>query len=63
MEKDKEKVAASLTVHGIPDTTPEGLSDICKWLRKLERDIRKTPEAYSKTFRARYYYRATALEE
>lgn len=54
--KKVQKVAASLTVYGIPDMTAKGRTDIAVWLQHLAADFRREPESFSKTFRARYMY-------
>jgi hypothetical protein len=53
---EKEKVAASVTIHEIPNMTLRGRKNICNWLRQIARDIAKEPQVFSKTFRARYLY-------
>ena len=52
----KDKVAASVTVHQVADMTDKGRKAVCDWLRKLARDLQREPDAFSKTFRARYLY-------
>lgn len=56
--KDKGfKVAASLTVYGVSDMTPGGRKRVVDWLVALASDLLVEPEAFSKTFRARYCYK------
>lgn len=56
--KDKGfKVAASLTIYDAPNMTSGGRMRIYGWLVALANDLAKEPEAFSKTFRARYYYK------
>lgn len=57
---DGLKVAASLTVHRVGDMTAGGRKRVCGWLRKIADDLQKEPDAFSKRFRARYYYQPTA---
>lgn len=52
----KVRVAASVVVHQIPNMTEKGRRIICQWLRKLAKDIQNEPDAFAKTFRARYFY-------
>jgi len=52
----KVKAAAILTIHRIPDMTRRGRRRVSDWLRNVARDIEREPEAYAKTFRARYLY-------
>lgn len=54
----EQKVAASVTIYRVPEMTTKGRKNICDWLRKLADDIQREPEAYAKTFRARYHYPA-----
>ena len=49
------KVAATLTIHRIPEMTQRGRKNVVNWLRRLAREILVEPESYAKTFRARYY--------
>lgn len=58
MNDKQTKVAASVTVYGVPDMTDKGRKDVCDWLRKLARDIQREPNALAKKFRARYLYPA-----
>lgn len=52
----EQKVAASVTIYRVPEMTMKGRKKICDRLRKLADDIQREPEAYAKTFRARYHY-------
>jgi hypothetical protein len=52
----KDKVAASVTVYQVADMTDKGHKAVCDWLRKLAKDLQREPDAFSKTFRARYLY-------
>jgi hypothetical protein len=38
--------------------TTRGRKAVCGWLRKLADDLQNEPEAFAKTFRARYLYPA-----
>ena len=56
----KTRVAASVTVYRVGDMTTRGRKAVCGWLRKLADDLQNEPEAFAKTFRARYLYPANA---
>ena len=56
--KKGDKVAASVTVYGVGDMTTRGRKAVCGWLRKLADELQNEPEAFAKTFRARYLYPA-----
>lgn len=56
--KKDDKVAASVTVYGVGDMTTRGRKAVCGWLRKLADELQNEPEAFAKTFRARYLYPA-----
>ena len=43
--------------------TDKGRKEVCDWLRRLARDLQREPEAFAKTFRARYLYPANASGE
>ena len=58
--KKGDKVAASVTVYGVGDMTTRGRKAVCGWLRKLADELQNEPEAFAKTFRARYLYPANA---
>ena len=59
-KRDKQAVAASVTVYLVGDMTAKGRKAVCGWLRKLADDLQNEPEAFAKTFRARYLYSANA---
>jgi hypothetical protein len=63
MKNQGDKVAASVTVYRVGDMTTRGRKAVCGWLRKLADDLQNEPEAFAKTFRARYLYPANALGE
>ncbi len=52
----EQKVAASVTVYRVAEMTTMGRKEVCGWLRKLSYDLLYQPEAFAKTFRARYMY-------
>lgn len=54
MKKEKSVVAASVMVYRVDDMTARGRKAVCGWLRKLADDLQDEPEAFAKTFRARY---------
>lgn len=58
MKNQGDKVAASVTVYRVGDMTTRGRKAVCGWLRKLADDLQNEPEAFAKTFRARYLYPA-----
>ena len=58
MKKQGDKVAASVTVYRVGDMTTRGRKAVCGWLRKLADELQNEPEAFAKTFRARYLYPA-----
>lgn len=60
MKNEKQAVAASVTVYRVGDMTAKGRKAVCGWLRKLADDLQNEPEAFAKTFRARYMYPANA---
>ena len=60
MKNQGDKVAASVTVYRVGDMTTRGRKAVCGWLRKLADDLQNEPEAFAKTFRARYLYPANA---
>ena len=60
MNKAQHKVAASVTVYRVDDMKTRGRKAVCGWLRKLADDLQNEPEAFAKTFRARYMYPANA---
>jgi len=60
MKKTQDKVAASVTVYRVGDMTTRGRKAVCGWLRKLADDLQNEPEAFAKTFRARYLYSPNA---
>ena len=60
MKNEKQAVAASVTVYRVGDMTTRGRKAVCGWLRKLADDLQNEPEAFAKTFRARYLYPANA---
>lgn len=57
-KRDKQAVAASVTVYRVGDMTTKGRKAVCGWLRKLADDLQNEPDAFAKTFRARYMYSA-----
>jgi hypothetical protein len=57
-KRDEQAVAASVTVYRVGDMTKRGRKAVCGWLRKLANDLQDEPEAFAKTFRARYLYPA-----
>ncbi len=59
----KTRVAASVTVYRAADMTAKGRKAVCGWLRKLADDLQNEPEAFAKTFRARYLYPANAAPQ
>ena len=59
----KQAVAASVTVYSVGDMTTQKRKTICDWLRKLADDLQHEPEAFAKTFRARYMYPANASRD
>lgn len=59
-KRDKQAVAASVTVYRVGDMTAKGRKAVCGWLRKLADDLQNEPEAFAKTFRARHMYPANA---
>ena len=61
MNKAQHKVAASVTVYRVGDMKTRGRKALCGWLRKLANDLQNEPEAYAKTFRARYLYPANPV--
>lgn len=63
MKNEKQAVAASVTVYRVGDMTTRGRKAVCGWLRKLADDLQNEPEAFAKTFRARYLYPANATGE
>jgi hypothetical protein len=63
MKNEKQAVAASVTVYRVGDMTAKGRKAVCGWLRKLADDLQNEPEAFAKTFRARYMYPANAAVE
>lgn len=66
MKNEKQNVAASVTVYRVGDMSMKGRKAVCDWLRKLADDLQNEPEAFAKTFRARYLYPANTnmrLEE
>lgn len=63
MKKKGDNVAASVTVYRVGDMTTLGRKAVCGWLRKLANDLQNEPEAFAKTFRARYLYPANARVE
>ena len=63
MKNQGDKVAASVTVYRVGDMTTRGRKAVCGWLRKLADDLQNEPEAFAKTFRARYLYPANATGE
>ena len=50
------KVAASLTIHDIPEMTKKGRYEIANWLISLAIDIQREPEIFAKKFTAKYHY-------
>lgn len=52
----KEKVAASVHIHGAPRMTPEGRKEIAVWLRKHANWLLKEGTNYAERFRGRYMY-------
>lgn len=56
MEKQRDKVAASLSVYEVGDMTDAKRKEVCDWLRKLARDLQRDPKAFSAKFRARFLY-------
>ena len=60
-KSDKQAVAASVTVYRVGDMTTRGRKAVCGWLRKLADDLQNEPEAFAKTFRARYLYPANIV--
>lgn len=55
MKKTQDKIAASVTVYKVADMTDKRRKEVCDWLRKLARDIKREPETFAKTFRARFF--------
>lgn len=61
MKNQGDKVAASVTVYRVGDMTTRGRKAVCGWLRKLADDLQNEPEAFAKTFSARYLYPANIV--
>lgn len=54
MKDGKQMVTATVKVRGISDMTTARRKRVCDWLRKLADDIQREPEAFARTFVARY---------
>ena len=57
MKKQTSKVAATVFITNAAAMTTKGRQDVAEWLGNQAKSLIEYGDAYSKQFRARYYYK------